>query len=46
MFLAGAGVLLTGGVEQERAAREQSKDTDKLWRVGCPVQRKWILRRG
>ena len=41
VFLAGAGVFLTGVVEQNRAAIEQQENTDKLHRVRCPVQRKW-----
>ena len=45
MFFTGAGVFLSGVVEQDRAAVEQQKDTDKFHRVWRPVQRKRILRR-
>ena len=40
VFFAGAGVLLPGVIEQDRAAIEQQKDTDKFHRVWRPVQRK------
>ena len=38
MFLAGAGVLLTGVVEQNRPAVEQQKNPDEPCRVRCPAQ--------
>ena len=40
VFFAGSGVLLPGVVEQDRAAVEQQKNSNKFCRVRCPAQRK------
>lgn len=40
VFLAGSGVLLSGVVEQDRAAVEQQKNSNKFCRVRCPAQGK------
>ena len=38
VFFTGSGVLLAGVVEQDRAAVEQQKNSNKFCRVRCPAQ--------